>query len=72
MNILKKSREEIEELVNSGWMDKANLRHYDVCKELSKGTTAQDTADKVGLSDGRKVREIKKKKCPDCGNTKIH
>lgn len=72
MRIIDLSREQIEEMVNSGLMDKANLKHYDVCKELSKGATAQDAADKVGLSDGRKVREIKKKKCPDCGNTKVH
>lgn len=72
MNILKYSKEEILRRVNEGEMRKENLKHYDICKELEKGGTAVAIAEKFNMSEERSIRYIKKKKCPDCGRTKIH
>jgi hypothetical protein len=66
MNILSLSREEVKAFVDSGLMDKANLRHYDLCKAMAQGMTQEQAAEKFNLTDDRYVRRIKSKKCPDC------
>lgn len=66
MSILKYSREQIEEFVNSGMMRKEILKHYDVCKALSSGVTQEKAAEVFGLNDDSYVRKIKAVKCPEC------
>jgi hypothetical protein len=67
MNILSKSREEVQSLVDQGFLKKENLRHYDLCKAMSQGMTQEKAAEVFNLTDDRYVRKIKSKKCPDCG-----
>jgi hypothetical protein len=43
---------------------------YDVCRALREGKTQEKIAELFNLSDDREVRRIKKKYCPDCGNSK--
>jgi hypothetical protein len=66
MNILSKSRQEVEELVNEGWLTKENLRHYDLCKAMASGMTQEKAAEKFNFTDDRYVRRIKQKKCKYC------
>ena len=68
MNILSLTRQQIEDFVASGMMDKANLKHYDICKAMANGATQEKTAEIFGLTDDSYVRTIKRKKCPDCKN----
>lgn len=70
MNLLSLSREEVKAFVDSGFMDKANLRHYDLCKAMAHGMTQEQAAEKFNFTDDRYVRKIKSKKCPDCN--KVH
>ncbi len=66
MNILSFTREQVEEAVRTGWMNKKSLDHYDICKQLSQGKTQSQIAESLNIPDDRQVRYVKKKKCPDC------
>lgn len=66
MNILSLSREEIKELVDSGFMRKENLAHYDICRAIAMGKKQNEIADEFNIPDVRLVRYIKEKKCKDC------
>jgi len=66
MNILSLSRKQVEELIESGMIRKENLRHYDLCRALASGMTQEQAAENFNFTDDRYVREIKKKKCPNC------
>jgi hypothetical protein len=68
MNLLSKSREEVQALIDLGFLKKENLRHYDLCKAMAQGMTQEKAAEKFNLTDDRYVRKIKSKKCPDCKN----
>jgi len=70
MNILALSRGEVVAFVESGMLRPENLRHYDICKELSSGKTQIEIAEQFQLSDSRVVRYIKENKCPDCGRSR--
>lgn len=66
MNVLSRTREEVQKLVEDGWISKSMLKHYDLCKAIASGMTQEQAADKFNLTDDRYVRKIKSKKCPDC------
>jgi uncharacterized protein YihD (DUF1040 family) len=66
MNILSLSRNEVVAFVESGFMKDADLKHYDICKELAAGKTQEKIAEQFNLTDDSYVRKIKKRKCPDC------
>jgi hypothetical protein len=66
MNILRKSREEVQALIDQGFLKKENLIHYDLCKAMAQGMTQEKAAEVFNLTDDSYVRKIKNKKCPDC------
>lgn len=66
MNILSFSRDEVVAMAGTGMINKKSPLHYDVCKEISRGTPYSRIADKFNISEVRLVSYIKEKKCPDC------
>jgi hypothetical protein len=66
MNILSLSRGEVVAFVDSGIIRPENIRHYDICQELSNGKTHNEIADKFNISDVSLIKYIKSRKCPDC------
>lgn len=66
MNILSKSRKEIEDMVSSGMLRPENLKHYDLCMAMASGMTQMKATQEFGYTDERYLRRIKSKKCPDC------
>jgi rRNA maturation protein Nop10 len=69
MNILSLSRSEVVAFVEKGFFKDEDLKHYDICKELSSGKTQSSVSEKFGIDD-RWIRRIKQRKCPDCGNSR--
>lgn len=67
MKILDLDRSEVKRLIDEGWLNKKALNHYDVCKALAQGKTANKVAEEFNYNLDVHVRWIKKTKCPECG-----
>lgn len=66
MNILSLSRDEVQAFINSGFLKKEDMRHYDVCKAMAQGKSQFEVAREFNLTDDSHARYIKRKKCPEC------
>lgn len=63
MTILEFTREKVKAMAQSGLMNIKSLEHWDICKFLHEGNTAEATAERFGINTERVVY-IRSHKCP--------
>lgn len=66
MTILNFERSQIVAFAENGMMNKKSVLHFDVCKALKEGKTAEKIAEQFNLAEPRHVWYIRDHKCPDC------
>lgn len=63
MTILEFTREKVKAMAQAGLMNIKSVEHWDVCKFLSEGHTAESAAERFRI-DTNKVVYIRSHKCP--------
>lgn len=66
MSLLSLTRNQVVAFVQEGTMNKASVRHYDICEALKRKVPQEKIAELFNLTDSKQVRWIKDHKCPDC------
>lgn len=66
MNILSLSMDEVNNFVDSGFMKRKEITHWQICRKIADGITQDKIAEFFDITP-RAVRKVKKCKCPNVG-----